>query len=181
MPNRPRRKHAYVGWIRIIYTLERFIGTDSWHSERMGAPVASTSYARIQSIAEKHANETCTHAYELQGDTGMRRCLLGWMATDSGVRLPNETYNTHVLGMKGTGRFVREMQSEYGLSLDQLKQLQSANDESKSPAHLKELVSRLIETWSSGPEPAGESATEYMTDQSAQTVTHGETQIAPRG
>ena len=113
--------------------------------------MTSTTYSRIKDIAEQHANETCTFAYELHEETGVKRCLLGWMATDSGVRLPEETYNTHVLGMRGTEEFIREMRSEYGLSLDQLKQLQSANDESKSPSHLTELISGLLETWSAGP------------------------------
>lgn len=108
----------------------------------------STSCDRIQTIAEEHANQTCAHAYELRGEAGVRRCLLGWMAADSGVRLPDERYNTHVLGMKGTGQFIREMQSEYGLSLDQLRQLQRANDESENPDELIALISGLVETWS---------------------------------
>lgn len=117
--------------------------------------MTSTSYARIESVAKKHANETCAHAYELSGEAGVRRCLLGWMAIDSGVRLPDRRYDTHALGMKGTARFIKEMQSEYGLSLDQLKQLQRANDESKNPAHLTKLVSGLLETWSARPVPSG--------------------------
>ena len=140
-----------------------------------------TSYTRIQGIAEKHANETYTHSYDLQGEAGVRRCLLGWMATDSGVRLPDETYNTYALGMKGTGRFIREMQSEYGLSLYQLKQLQRANDESKGPAHLMALVSSLLETWSTGPVPSGDDGPKRLIDESPHTTTHRVACIAPPG
>ena len=145
--------------------------------------MASTSYDRIQNVAEKHANEICTHAYELHGDVGVRRCLLGWMAADSGVRLPNEIYNTHVLGMEGTGRFIREMQSEYGMSLDQLRQLQRANDESKSAAQLMELLSGLMETWSARPVPSGERAIKSPVEESFYTkkdrAIHIERQVWP--
>lgn len=181
MPNRPWHKHGCVGRIRIIYRLERFISTDSWHSRREGGLVTSTTYSRIRSIAEKHANETCAHAYELNGESGVRRCLLGWMAVDSGVRLPDETSNTHVLGMMGTGRFIREMQSEYGLSLDQLKQLQGANDESKSPAHLTELVSGLLETWSAGPVPSGNNGPKRLIYEPSHATIHRVSYIVPPG
>ena len=140
-----------------------------------------TSYARIQSIAEKHANETCTHAYERHGEAGVRRCLLGWMAADSGIRLPGETYNAHALGMNGTGRFNREMQSEFGLSPEQLKQLQRANDESKSPAHLMDLVTSLLGTWSAEPVPSGENGPRPLIDEPCHAATHGAASIAPPG
>ena len=110
--------------------------------------MAATIHARIENVVERHASEACGYAYETPAATGVRRCLLGWMATESGIRLPDAKYNTHVLGMEGTDEFVAEMQTAYGLSLDQLKQLQRANDESSSPAQLKSLVSDLLETWS---------------------------------
>ena len=140
--------------------------------------MTSTSYTRIKSIAQTHGNEMCPYVYELNGETGVRRCLLSWMAIDSGVRLPDERYNTHALGMKGTARFIKEMQSEYGLSLDQLKELQRANDESKSAAHLTELLSELLETWSAGPVPSGKKGDQRPIDESSHAATNRAAYIA---
>ena len=172
MPNRSRCRHAYVGQIRINYTLGRIFSADDRLCNREVAPVTSTSYARINSVAEKHANETCAHAYELHGEAGVRRCLLGWMASESGVRLPDKRYNTHALGMKGTGRFIEELQSEYGLSSDRLKELQRASDESKSAADLKELVSGLLESWSGGAVPSGKNHPFRPIDKPLNSTTH---------
>ena len=181
MPNRSRCRHAYVGQIRINYTLGRYFSADDRLCNREVAPVTSTSYARINSVAEKHANETCAHAYELHGEAGVRRCLLGWMASDSGVRLPDKRHNTHALGMKGTGRFIEELQSEYGLSSDQLKELQRASDESKSAAHLKEMVSGLLESWSDGAVPSGKNYPFRPVERSLNAATHRAAYIAPPG
>ena len=181
MPNRSRCRHAYVGQIRINYTLGRIFSADDRLCNREVAPVTSTSYARINSVAEKHANETCAHAYELHGEAGVRRCLLGWMASESGVRLPDKRYNTHALGMKGTGRFIEELQSEYGLSSDRLKELQRASDESKSAAHLKELVSGLLESWSGGAVPSGKNHPFRPIDKPLNATTHRGAYIALPG
>lgn len=181
MPNPPRCRHAYVGKIRINYILERFFSADDRLCNREVAPVKSMSYPRINSVAEKHANETCAHAYELRGEAGVRRCLLGWMASDSGIRLPDKMYNTYAPGMKGTGRFIEELRSEYGLSSDQLRELQRASDESKSAAHLKDLVSGLLESWSDGPVPSGKNHPLRPIDESLNTMTPRAAYIAPPG
>ena len=181
MPNRSWRRNAYAGRIRITYTLGRFVSVDDRQCKREVAPVTSTSCSRIKILASKHANETCAHAYELHDEAVVRRCLLGWMATDSGVRLPEKRYNTHALGMKGTARFVKELQSKYGLSSDQLKQLQRANDESKSAAHRTELVSGLVETWSAGPVPSGENGHQGLFYESSHVATRRAAYIAPPG
>ena len=141
----------------------------------------SMSYARIETVAKRHANETCAHAYELHTESGVRRCLLGWMAIDSGIRLPEERSNTHALGMKGTARFIEELGSEYGLSLDQLKVLQRANDESTSAAHLTKLVSGLLETWSAGPVPSGKNGDQCLILESSHAATYLAAYIAPPG
>lgn len=139
------------------------------------------SYAGIQSVATKHANEMCAHAYELHSEAGVRRCLLGWMAADVGLRLPEERYNNHALGMAGTGRFVKVLRSAYGLSLYQLKLLQRANDESKNPTDLTVLLSGLFEAWSFGPVPSGTEGNRRQIDDSPRDTTATAVYGAPSG
>ena len=81
-------------------------------------------------LLEGHRHDLCSSFYTRDGSTPTNHCLMGWMARDSGVALPPARYNTHVIGVKGTGRFSNELGQEYGLTLEQLQQLRFAEDES---------------------------------------------------
>jgi len=69
---------------------------------------------------------------------------MGWMAKDEGIALPLTRFNTHVLGMKGTGRFAAELQEAYDLTLEQL---QLANDDAFTVLEMIEQLIRLARSW----------------------------------
>lgn len=108
--------------------------------------VTTRSGLRIAGILERHVNELCRSLYT-EGD---RHCLLGWMAVEAGVKLPPMRYNAHVVGMPGTGRFVEQLRAAYGLTLEQLKQLQFANDDAADAVELLEAIRELLEIPESG-------------------------------
>jgi hypothetical protein len=108
--------------------------------------VNTRSGPRIAEILKRHVNELCRSLYTEE----KRHCLLGWMAVEAGVKLPPMRYNTHVVGMAGTGRFVEQLQAAYGLTLDQLKQLQFANDDATDITELLEAIKELSQSHESG-------------------------------
>ncbi len=69
---------------------------------------------------------------------------MGWMAKDEGIALSLTRFNTHVLGMKGTGRFAAELQEAYDLTLEQL---QLANDDAFTVLEMIEQLIRLARSW----------------------------------
>ena len=102
---------------------------------------------RVIAILERHAKEICSSYYTNDDFTPTRHCLLGWMALEAEVALPQRRYNTHVIGMAGTRRFANELQRNYGLTLQQLKQLQLVNDETNDVQKLIKMVIALVRQW----------------------------------
>jgi hypothetical protein len=107
--------------------------------------VNTRSGLRIAEILERHVNELCRSLYTEED----RHCLLGWMAVEAGVKLPPMRYNAHVVGMAGTARFAEQLQAAYGLTFEQLKQLQFANDDAADATELLDAIKELFES----PEP----------------------------
>lgn len=102
---------------------------------------------RMIALLERHRHDLCSRFYTRDDLTPTNHCLMGWMARDSGVALPPAKYNTHSIGMKGTGRFSNELGQEYGLTLEQLQQLQLANDDARTTPEMIELLIRVARGW----------------------------------
>ena len=103
--------------------------------------------SRMVALLERHRDELCSSFYTRDDLTPPNHCLMGWMARDADIALPPSRFNTHVIGMKGTGRFSAELQEEYGLALEQLQQLQLANDDARTAPEMIELLIRLARSW----------------------------------
>lgn len=102
---------------------------------------------RMVALLERHRSELCSSFYTRDDLAPTNHCLMGWMARDAGIALPPSRYNTHVIGMKGTGRFAAALQQEYGLTLNQLQQLQLANDDAHTVPEMIELLIHLARNW----------------------------------
>ena len=98
---------------------------------------------RLVDVLDSHAHEFCFSQYTKES----RHCLLAWMAIEAEIDLPPARYNTHVIGMAGTRRFSDEIQQSYGLSFEQVRAIQFANDEAGSVDDLRELLLDLINQW----------------------------------
>ena len=86
--------------------------------------MATTPFlTRMIALLERHKQELCSSFYTREDLTPTNHCLLGWMARDAGISLPPARYNTHVIGMRGTGRFSAELEEEYSLTQRQIQQL----------------------------------------------------------
>ncbi|MDA0769945.1 MAG: hypothetical protein O2821_06950 [Chloroflexi bacterium] len=113
--------------------------------------MTTTSFLpRMIALLERHRQDLCSSFYTRDDLTPTNHCLLGWMAEDARVALPPARYNTHVIGMKGTGRFSADLQEEYGLTLQQLQQLQLANDDARTMQEMTEMLIRLARGWHVG-------------------------------
>ena len=98
------------------------------------------STSEIQAILDKRAEQLCFSRYS-QTKAGMEQhCLLGWMAVEAGITLPDADGNTEVIGMNGTESFARSLCYTYGLSLSMLRALQFANDDAPTGRELVEHV-----------------------------------------
>ena len=102
---------------------------------------------RMITLLDRHKDELCSSFYTRDDLTPPNHCLMGWMAKDADIRLPPSRFNTHVIGMTGTGRFSAELQQEYGLTLEQLRRLQLANDDARTAPAMIELLIRLAGSW----------------------------------
>ena len=102
---------------------------------------------RMIALLDRHRIDMCSSFYTRDDLTPINHCLLGWMAKDAGLALPPARYNTHVIGMKGTGRFSADLREEYDLTLQQLQQLQLANDDARTMQEMIELLIRLARNW----------------------------------
>lgn len=102
---------------------------------------------RMIALLERHKHELCSSFYTRDDLTPTNHCLLGWMGKDAGIALPPYRFNTHVIGMKGTGRFATELLQNYDLTMEQLKQLQLANDDARTVPEMIELLIRLARSW----------------------------------
>lgn len=108
--------------------------------------MAMTSAERVMKVLDAHRNELCQHMYIDLKRVERLQCLLGWLAWEAGIPLPPSRYRTHVIGMTGTKRFADAIQREYGLTLPQLKALQSANDDSPNSVALRKRVAEELKS-----------------------------------
>jgi len=99
---------------------------------------------QLIALLERHKHELCSGYYTRDDVTPTNHCLMGWMAKDEGIALSLTRFNTHVLGMKGTGRFAAELQEAYDLTLEQL---QLANDDAFTVPEMIEQLIRLARSW----------------------------------
>ena len=76
------------------------------------------------------------------------------MAIEAGIDLPPSRYNSHVVGMAGTRRFSDEIQQAYGISFQQIRQLQFANDEAGDVEGMKNMLLNLVRQWAESSEIA---------------------------
>ena len=102
---------------------------------------------RISGMVEKYAGNISARHYTDDSTTPAGHCPLGRMAIEAGISPPPRRHYTHSIGMRGALRFARELQQEYGLPLDLLKQLQSASDDARHSQELIEKITRLLMEW----------------------------------
>ena len=60
--------------------------------------------SQLIALLERHKHELCSSFYTRDDITPTNHCLMGWLAKDEGIALSPSQFNSHVLGMKGTGR-----------------------------------------------------------------------------
>ena len=102
---------------------------------------------KLIALLERHKHELCSSFYTRDDVTPTNHCLMGWMAKDEGIALPPSRSTTYLLGMKGTGRFAAELQEAYDLTLDQIQQLQLANNDAFTVPEMIEQLIRLASSW----------------------------------
>lgn len=105
--------------------------------------MARSTLYRLVEVLDRHAHEFCFSQYKDES----HHCLLAWMAIEAEIDLPPARYNTHVIGMAGTRRFSNEIQQSYGLSSEQVRQVQFANDEAGCVGDLRIMLLNLINQW----------------------------------
>ena len=116
--------------------------------------MARSSLSVLVEVLDNHADEFCFSQYTDDAYIPRRHCLLAWMAIEAGIELPPSRYNSHVVGMAGTRRFSDEIQQAYGISFEQIRQLQFANDESGDVEGMKNLLLNLVRQWAESSEIA---------------------------
>ena len=99
---------------------------------------------RVLEIMESHETELCQNRYTLRSGQGEFHCLLGWMGIEAGIQPPAGVLNTEVIGRPGTLGFAAALQSEYGVSLAELKAIQATNDDSATQSDRRVRVRSIL-------------------------------------
>jgi hypothetical protein len=99
---------------------------------------------RVLSVLSRRSGSLCANAYTDIMSDEERHCILGWLAVEAGIGLPQDDLNSYVLGMEGTLEFADALEGEYRLPLKTLKLLQFANDDGCDGQELVERVRQIL-------------------------------------